>query len=108
MVKSPGSIRRAPLRCEWYHEKGLRDLASDADWIVEQEAYFEVHEGKIDWLIVLCGGYHPADEVSLQPSSGLTMPRLLQPFWMRGNIIGPQWLADEPPPARPLLLYSGT
>lgn len=54
--KSPGMV-------DYYRERQLRDLERDVDWIVEQEAYYEVTGGKISWLIVLCGGYHPGDEV---------------------------------------------
>ena len=29
----------------------------DGDWAVEQEAYYTVDGGRIDWLRVLCSGY---------------------------------------------------
>lgn len=54
---------KSPGMSDWYGEKNLRDVAADADWVVEQEAYYEVDDGLIKWMIVLCGGYHPADEV---------------------------------------------
>jgi hypothetical protein len=58
--KSPGMSDR-------YAAAKRREIAADADWIVEQEAYFEVRDGKIAWMIMLCGGYHPADEFVAYP-----------------------------------------
>lgn len=54
---------KSPEMADSYSAKRLRDLQDDADWVVEQEAYYEVRDGRISWLIMLCGGYHPADEV---------------------------------------------
>lgn len=56
----------SPGMVDAYSTWRLRELADDEDWIVEQEAYYEVRDGRIGWLIVLCGGYHPADEVPLR------------------------------------------
>lgn len=55
---------KSPAMADWYAARGMREIPDDADWIVEQEAYYETRDGKISWLIMLCGGYHPADEVA--------------------------------------------
>lgn len=55
----------SPGMVDAYSTWRLRELDDDAAWIVEQEAYYEVRDGLIGWLVVLCGGYHPADEVPL-------------------------------------------
>ena len=41
---------------EYFREEGLADVPDDADWLVEQEAYYDVIDGKIAWMIVMCGG----------------------------------------------------
>lgn len=55
---------KSPVMVDSYLAKRLRNLPDETDWVVEQEAYYEVRDGRISWLIMLCGGYHPADEVS--------------------------------------------
>lgn len=62
---------KSPGMCDWYRVAKLRDLPDETDWIVEQEAYYDVRDGKIGWMILLCGGYHPADEVAAPPASRL-------------------------------------
>jgi hypothetical protein len=42
-----------------FRAEGLGDVADDIDWVVEQEAYYDVTDGRIVWMIVLCGGYQP-------------------------------------------------
>jgi SAM-dependent methyltransferase len=44
---------------EAFRTDGLGSIDDDADWIVEQEAYYDVRDGRIGWMIVLCGGYQP-------------------------------------------------
>lgn len=44
---------------EFFREEGYGDVTDDADWVVEQEAYYDVLDSKIGWMIVLCGGYQP-------------------------------------------------
>jgi hypothetical protein len=44
---------------DFYRTQGLADIADDEDWLVDQEAYYDVLDGRIAWLIVLCGGYQP-------------------------------------------------
>lgn len=46
-----------------FRAEGLGDVPDDADWLVEQEAYYDVIDGRIAWMIVLCGGYQPLDPV---------------------------------------------
>lgn len=53
------------------------EIADDADWLVEQEAYFDVREGRIGWLIVLCGGYQPLADVPIAPNVPETASRLI-------------------------------
>lgn len=62
---------KSPGMCDWYRTAKLRDLPDEADWIVEQEAYYDTRDGKIGWMIILCGGYHPADEVAAPIASRL-------------------------------------
>lgn len=33
----------------------------DGDFFVEQQAYYEVHDGAITWMRVLCSGWRPRD-----------------------------------------------
>ena len=42
-----------------FRELGLGAIADDADWLVEQEAYYDVIDGRIASMIVLCGGFQP-------------------------------------------------
>jgi hypothetical protein len=42
-----------------FRAEALADVPDDIDWLVEQEAYYDVIDGKIAWMIVLCGGYQP-------------------------------------------------
>jgi arsenite methyltransferase len=44
---------------EAFRNGGLGDVPDDVDWLVEQEAYYDVLDGRIGWMIVLCGGYQP-------------------------------------------------
>ncbi len=44
---------------EFFRDQGLGRVDDDADWLVEQEAYYDVRDGRIGWMIVLCGGYQP-------------------------------------------------
>ncbi|HUH16454.1 MAG TPA: hypothetical protein VMM85_00740 [Methylomirabilota bacterium] len=50
---------------EFYRGEGFGEVADDADWIVEQEAYYDVLDGTIAWMIVLCGGYQPLEPVAI-------------------------------------------
>ena len=38
---------------------GLEAPPEDADWVVAQEAYYDVRDDTIASMIVLCGGYQP-------------------------------------------------
>jgi hypothetical protein len=50
---------------KWFAEHGLPEVPPDAAWIVEQEAYYEVTDGRISSMIILCDGYHrPTEGVS--------------------------------------------
>jgi MFS family permease len=40
----------------------LRGVSPDGRFVVEQRAFFEVADGKITWLRVLCSGFQPASE----------------------------------------------
>jgi hypothetical protein len=42
-----------------FRAQRLADTPDDIDWLVEQEAYYDVLDGRIAWMIVLCGGYQP-------------------------------------------------
>jgi hypothetical protein len=42
-----------------FRELGLGLIADDADWLVEQDAYYDVVDGRIALMIVLCGGFQP-------------------------------------------------
>jgi len=42
-----------------YRAQGLAELSDDVDWVVEQEAFYDVLDGAIAWMIVLCGGFQP-------------------------------------------------
>jgi hypothetical protein len=42
-----------------FRDGRLGEVPDDIDWLVEQEAYYDVLDGKIGWMIVLCGGYQP-------------------------------------------------
>jgi hypothetical protein len=44
---------------QFFRGSGYGNVLNDADWVVEQEAYYDVVDGKIAWMIVLCGGYQP-------------------------------------------------
>ncbi len=58
---------------EFFRSEYTAEIADDADWVVEQEAYYDVVDGKIAWMIVLCGGYQPLAPVSIArdtPESG--------------------------------------
>ena len=37
----------------------LRGHNEDGPFIFEQQAYFTEHEGRIDWIRVLCSGFRP-------------------------------------------------
>jgi hypothetical protein len=50
---------RSPDRAQEYRSHGLADLPDDVDWMVGQEAYYDAIDGRIAWMIVLCGGYQP-------------------------------------------------
>jgi len=39
----------------------FRVRREDREFLVEQQAYFHAHEGRIDWLRVMCAGYQPVD-----------------------------------------------
>lgn len=49
---------KSPLMSQWHNEQGLEQVALDADWVVEQEAYYRVIDDRISWIIILCDGYH--------------------------------------------------
>jgi hypothetical protein len=38
----------------------LRVRNPDGDFLVEQQAYHDIEEGRISWLRILCAGYQPA------------------------------------------------
>jgi hypothetical protein len=42
-----------------FRAEALADVPDDIDWLVEQEAYYDVIDGKIAWMVVLCGGFQP-------------------------------------------------
>lgn len=50
---------KSPVMSEYFGRWDLERPPPDADWVVEQEAYYDVKDDKIVWMIVLCGGYHP-------------------------------------------------
>lgn len=50
---------KSPGMAQWYADWKLDAPPPDADWIVEQEAYYDVKDDKIAWMIILCAGYHP-------------------------------------------------
>ena len=50
---------------EAFREDGLGDVPDDVDWLVEQEAYYDTIDGRIGWMIVLCGGYQPMTPVRI-------------------------------------------
>jgi hypothetical protein len=50
---------RSREMAEFFRNEGFGQIADDADWVVEQEAYFDVLDRRIAWIIVLCGGYQP-------------------------------------------------
>lgn len=50
---------KSPSSCESYAQRKLGAVPPDADWVVHQEAYYDVRDGKVAWMIVLCGGYQP-------------------------------------------------
>lgn len=54
---------------EFFRGEGYGDVADDADWVVEQEAYYDVVDGKIAWMIVLCGGYQPMEPIAVAEAS---------------------------------------
>lgn len=49
-----------------YREQEFGAVSTDCDWVVEQEAYYDVADGKIAWMIVLCGGYQPLIPVEIK------------------------------------------
>ena len=50
---------KSPSSCESYAQRNLGTVAPDADWVVRQEAYYDVRDARVAWMIVLCGGYQP-------------------------------------------------
>lgn len=50
---------KSPGMSEWYGDWKLDAPPPDADWVVEQEAYYDVKDDMIAWMIILCAGYHP-------------------------------------------------
>jgi arsenite methyltransferase len=51
-----------------FRDGGLGDVPDDVDWLVEQEAYYDVLDGRIGWMIVLCGGYQPMVSTTVAPN----------------------------------------
>jgi len=49
---------KSPGMSTWHNDQGLDPVSLDADWVVEQEAYYRVKRGRISWMIILCDGYH--------------------------------------------------
>lgn len=41
----------------------LRVRNADGDFVIEQQAYYTVDGGQIDWMRVLCSGYRPEQPV---------------------------------------------
>jgi hypothetical protein len=58
---------RSREMAEFFRNEGFGTIADDADWVVEQEAYYDVLDGRIAWMIVLCGGYQPLETI---PTAG--------------------------------------
>jgi hypothetical protein len=58
-----------------YRRYGIADVPDDVDWLVEQEAYYDVIDGKIGWMIVLCGGYQPMQRLGIEPGIPETAAR---------------------------------
>ena len=52
---------------EEFRVQGLAELPDDVDWLVEQEAYYDVLDGRIAWMIVLCGGFQPLTSTPITP-----------------------------------------
>jgi hypothetical protein len=50
---------RSREMAEVFRRDGLGQVPDDIDWLVDQEAYYDVLDGRIAWMIVLCGGYQP-------------------------------------------------
>ncbi|MGH8916378.1 MAG: hypothetical protein ACRDZM_17910 [Acidimicrobiia bacterium] len=68
-------LAKSPLMSQWHHDVGLGPVSPDVDWVVEQEAYYRVTDGRISWMIILCDGYHRPvyrERTSLQPESRAT------------------------------------
>jgi hypothetical protein len=42
----------------------LRVRNAEGEFLVEQQAYYHVTGGRIDWMRVLCSGYRPAPAAS--------------------------------------------
>lgn len=60
---------------EFFRGEGFGEVADDADWVVEQEAYYDILNGKIAWMIVLCGGYQPLTRISVAQDTPETVAR---------------------------------
>lgn len=43
---------------EWFREEGWADPADDADWLVDQTGYYDVREGRIARMHMVCSGLH--------------------------------------------------
>jgi hypothetical protein len=52
-----------------FRSEGLGEVPDDGHWLVEQEAYYDVLDGRIGWMIVLCGGYQPM--ISIPTAQGV-------------------------------------
>jgi hypothetical protein len=42
----------------------LRVTNDDGEFIVEQQAYFDVEDGRIAWLRIMCAGYQPVAQTA--------------------------------------------
>jgi hypothetical protein len=50
---------KSPGMSEWYAGWKPDPPPLDAEWVVEREAYYDVADDRISWMIILCAGYHP-------------------------------------------------
>ena len=78
--KKGGGFQHRLVQFQTRTEKRRHSLTlypDDIDWIVEQEAYCDVIDGKIAWMTVLCGGYQPLVPVPTAPGRPETASRQL-------------------------------
>lgn len=54
------AFEAAPVSDREWMAYRFRGANEDGPFVVEQQAYFTVRDGRIDWLRILCSGYRPA------------------------------------------------